>query len=131
MNLKPSALGGFAPLRDQQIDLAVVDVDARMLERVEHGLLDVVQVAPSPVGRKGIHAQGDATSSRRLAGTTTAQEGTDVLAERPALPADQRARPDPPPVVVDRGWIRKCYDHGQSPYRFHGGVLSATGACCG
>ena len=98
---QPSARSRLAPPRDQQVDLAVVLVHAGVLERIEDGLLDVVQVATAPIRREGVHAQGDPSARRRLAGPAAAQEGTDVPAERPALPADQRAVPDVPPVVVD------------------------------
>ena len=41
----------------------------------------------------GVHAQGDPTADRRLAGSVAAQEGAGAPAERPALPAGQCAGP--------------------------------------
>lgn len=104
-------------------DLAVVLVGPAMLERVEQGLLHVVDVAPAVVGRMHFDLHGK-RSVERLAAQGR-EDRHDALPEAAALAADQRSRPHPPPVVIDAGRVGQLdLEHHE---RLHGGVLLACG----
>lgn len=104
-------------------DLAVVLVGPAVLERIEQGLLHVVDVAPAVVGRIDLDFDGE--RSLEWLHAPGREDRHDALAETAALAADQRSRPHPPPVMVDRRRVGQFdLEHHE---RLQGGVLLACG----
>jgi len=75
------------PLSYQNINLTVVVVDACVLEGIKNTFLKIVDIATASVRWKCV--QGYRKTAVEWRCFPAAQEGKDVLAERPALPADQ------------------------------------------
>ena len=96
--------GQFA-LRNQQIDLRIIQVNSGMLHRVQSSFLNVVQIAPPPIRWERIHRQGKATVPRGLATEALALRHY-LLAIRPTFTTDERSPPEVSPVMIDRRWVR-------------------------
>ena len=107
----------------QKVYLAVVFVDARVLERIKQRLLQIIKIAPSPVGWEGVHRQRDPSTGGWLARHIATEQRTDRFLKAPPFAADDGARPNAPPVVVDAGRPGEFESQRHLLHLFHGGEL--------
>ena len=134
-------------LDDGSFDLAVVEIDPGMLQRIPDTLLKVVPVATSGIGWKQIKT--DFEQARKRLADPPREESTDRGAVGSTLAAEERAVANAPVIPVDarrerqhkpqHGYrIRRTVREGQrvvprrrAHVRFHGGVFELLTAFAG
>ena len=86
-------------LNDRPFDLAVVEVDARVLERVPQAFLKVVNVTPTSIGRKQIELSFQ--QARKRLADPPREECAHLLAIHTTFAAKERAVAHMPVIPVD------------------------------
>ncbi|GIX04991.1 MAG: hypothetical protein KatS3mg114_0860 [Planctomycetaceae bacterium] len=86
-------------LNERPFDLAVVDVNARVLERIPHAFLKVVPITTSSIGRKQIELSFE--QARKRLADPPREECAHLLAILTTFAAEERAVANIPVIPVD------------------------------
>jgi hypothetical protein len=98
-NVGSSAIDWFMLFERDLHDLAVIAVRATMLERVEQGFLDVIQIAATAIGRVNIDT--DEERSRHRLHAHRREDRDHLPAKATPLTADESSSPDPSQLMIN------------------------------